>query len=62
MLEQENNGKVVGECQTCKLSREAQEQLAHEAAAAAAAEGTNDIIINPAGNGVHKSMQMDCCM
>ena len=62
MLEQANNGKVVGECQMCKLSRVAQEQLAHEVAAAAAAEGTNNIVTNTAGNGVHESMRMDCCM
>ena len=62
MLEQANNGKVVGECQTCKLSREAQEQLAHEVAAAAATEGTNDIVTNTAGNGVRESMRTDCCM
>ena len=56
MLEQANNGKVIGECQTCKLSCEAQERLAHEMAAAAAAEGTNNIVTNTAGNGVRESM------
>ena len=30
--------------------------------AAEAAEGTDDIFTNTAGNGVHKSMQTDCCM
>ena len=50
MLEQANNAKVDGECQMCKLSHEVQEQLACEAAAAA--EGTNNIITDTAGNSV----------
>ena len=61
MLEQANNGKVVGECQMCKLSCEVQEQLAREVVAAAA-EGTNNIITDTAGNGVRESMQTDCYM
>ena len=40
----------------------AQEQLACEVVAAEAAEGTDDIFTNTAGNGVHESMQTDCCM
>ncbi|KIM67450.1 hypothetical protein SCLCIDRAFT_107611, partial [Scleroderma citrinum Foug A] len=31
VLQEANGGKVVGECQTCKLSCEAQEQMLHEA-------------------------------
>lgn len=34
VLHTANNGRVVGECQRCKLSREAQEQLRREALAA----------------------------
>jgi len=36
VLKAANGGKAVGECQTCKLSREAQEKLRREAQAAAA--------------------------
>ncbi|KAF8546588.1 hypothetical protein OG21DRAFT_1479657 [Imleria badia] len=49
VLEWANNGKVVGECQMCKLSREAQEHLAREVAAAA--KGTDDVTADTAGNG-----------
>jgi adenylate kinase len=65
VLEWANNGKVIGECQMCKLSREAQERLAREAAVAAAAEGTDDVITDTTGNGVRESMRTDghlgCC-
>lgn len=35
VLQAVNGGKAVGECQTCKLSREAQDQMRREAQAAA---------------------------
>jgi hypothetical protein len=34
VLQATNDGRVIGECRRCKLSREAQEQLRHEALAA----------------------------
>ena len=42
VLELANNGKVVGECQTCKLSRKAQEWRVREAHAATA-DGTDEV-------------------
>ncbi|KAF8139716.1 hypothetical protein EV363DRAFT_1392657 [Boletus edulis] len=58
VLERANNGKVVGECQMCKLLHKAQERLAHEAAA----EGADDVIVDTTGNGVRESMRMDYFM
>ena len=59
VLQVANGGKAVGECQTCKLSREAQEWLRREAQATAEGgeepgESRLDV--------VQESLQTDCCM
>lgn len=61
VLEQANEGKVVGECRTCKLSREAQERLHREM------QGAADAGEDPAeelGRDVVAivSNRTDCCM
>jgi len=57
---EEANGKVVGECQMCKLSRKAQERLHHEAQAVA--EGGEEPTEETAGNVVLSSRRTNCCM
>ena len=59
VLQAANGGKVVGECQTCRLSHQAQEKLRREAQATAdgeeePAEGHVDV--------VQESLRTDCCM
>ena len=62
VLEMANNGKAVGECQTCKLSREAQERRVREAHAAAA-DGTDEVDDTAAMNAaVQELARTDCCM
>ena len=58
VLEAANNGKVVGECATCKMSCKALDQLLHETQAAA------DEPLEEAGNTVLQvdSNHTDCCM
>lgn len=58
-LQVANGGRAVGECQTCKLSHEAQEQLRREAQASM--QGGDEL---PEGqlNIVQESLRTDCCM
>jgi len=57
-----NNGKVVGECQTCKLSCKAQEQRVCEVHAATA-DGTNKVDDTATANAtVQELARTDCCM
>ena len=60
VLEQANQGKVVGECQMCKLSREAQERMHREAQAVA--EGGEEPVGEIATNAVLDLRRTDCCM
>lgn len=59
VLQAANGGKAVEECWTCKLSREAQDQLCHEAQAAA--EGGEELG-ESCLDVVQESLQTDCCM
>ena len=59
ILQAANGGKVVGECQTCRLSHEVQEQLHREAQAAA--DGREELAEGPI-DVVQESLCTDCCM
>ena len=62
VLEMANNGKVVGKCQTCKLSHEAQERCVHEAHTATA-DGTDEVDDTATVNAaVQELARTDCCM
>jgi hypothetical protein len=69
VLEAANQGKAVGECQICKMSHEAREQMQREAQAVA--EGGKELAVEVvAGNGYRDgggvvdsdSRRTDCCM
>ena len=59
ILQAANGGKVVGECQTCRLSHKVQEQLHREAQAAA--DGKEELAEGPI-DVVKESLHTDCCM
>ena len=59
ILQAANGGKVVGECRTCRLSHEVQEQLCREAQAAA--DGKEELAEGPI-DVVKESLRTDCCM
>jgi len=60
ILQVANGRKTVGECQTCKLSQEAQERMLHEMQVAAA-EGADELV-EIAFDIVQASLHTDCCM
>lgn len=59
ILKAANKGKAVGECQTCKMSREAQETL-HRKALAAAQGGDKPDKLH--AQLVRESLGVNCCM
>ena len=60
VLQAANGGKAVGECQTCKLSREGQERMLREMQVAMA-EGGDEPVEN-VFDIVQASLCTDCCM
>ena len=59
VLQVANGRKAVGECQTCKMSHEAQDQMHHEAQVAA--EGGEKPGESNIFDIVQKSLRIDCC-